>query len=545
MSKNPLCFLPSFPQSLKSAVNKEQFKVLNYFEHYPLYNFKSSLSLPTPYSVIYLNQTHFNYGTVRIRKPGFYVLTEDIVFEPNKRNNFFPTANQVKSGLYPMGKDGAYHLGFFAAITIEADNVILDLNGKTIQQSKLHNLQQRFYANIELASAPFIPKQGPASFGDTVVSPTNVMIMGGTLGLSSHHGIHGNGMKNVVLQNLTIKDMEVAAIALNGAINSVLCDINVENVSTNINILSTYSQGVFIKSFLTSLQRRNKDAMLQISAGTSKNIGQVISELDAELETTKRYVMSRDAPPRNIFGNPSQLYDGNVYGIVLNILGVVVDAFITQRAHNASGNKNIYMHNIHINNIISQPVEIVAINSAPEDDTAYSGKRMVGPVGDVFEITKVTDNNKYEENSLSNAQLILAKYNDPPNGTTNIEAPIVEWVEHRRNLTTIMAEHGYYYVGAGDSMGHTMKGNIGLFISCGLDFVLSKIRIDGVETKGRSVGTSTEITKQDKQGAAAIGIMITGTANVEMCDVEIKNVSSDNGKAENIKILSSKNIVQK
>ena len=265
MSKNPLCFLPSFPQSLKSAVNKEQLKVLNYFEHYPLYNFKSSLSLPTPYSVIYLNQTHFNYGTVRIRKPGFYVLTEDIVFEPNKRNNFFPTANQVKSGLYPMGKDGAYHLGFFAAITIEADNVILDLNGKTIQQSKLHNLQQRFYANIELASAPFIPKQGPASFGDTVVSPTNVMIMGGTLGLSSHHGIHGNGMKNVVLRNLTIKDMEVAAIALNGAINSVLCDINVENVSTNINILSTYSQGVFIKSFLTSLQRRNKDAMLQIS----------------------------------------------------------------------------------------------------------------------------------------------------------------------------------------------------------------------------------------------------------------------------------------
>ena len=90
MSKNPLCFLPSFPQSLKSAVNKEQFNVLNYFEHYPLYNFKSSMSLPTPYSVIYLNQTHFNYGTVRIRTPGFYVLTEDIVFEPNKRNNFFP-----------------------------------------------------------------------------------------------------------------------------------------------------------------------------------------------------------------------------------------------------------------------------------------------------------------------------------------------------------------------------------------------------------------------------------------------------------------------
>ena len=190
-------------------------------------------------------------------------------------------------------------------------------------------------------------------------------------------------------------------------------------------------------------------------------------------------------PPEIFSAIPVNYMMAMCMGSFLNILGVVVDAFITQRAHNASGNKNIYMHNIHINNIISQPVEIVAINSAPEDDTAYSGKRMVGPVGDVFEITKVTNNNKYEENSLSNAQLILAKYNDPPNGTTNIEAPIVEWVEHRRNLTTIMAEHGYYYVGAGDSMGHTMKGNIGLFISCGLDFCV----IENQNRRGRNKRT--------------------------------------------------------
>jgi len=263
------------------------------------------------------------------------------------------------------------------------------------------------------------------------------------------------------------------------------------------------------------------------------------------LESTKKDVLFKDSDPQNIFGNPSQLYDGNVYGIVLNILGVVINDFMAQRSHNASGNKHIYMHNIYINNIISQPVEIAAINSAPEDDAAYSGKRMTGPVGDIFEITKVTNNKKYKENCLSNAQLILAKYNDPPNGTTNIEAPIVEWVEKQYDLTTVMADNGYYYVGAGDSMGHTMKGNIGLFISCGLDLVLSKIRIDGVEAKGRSVGTSREITKQEKKGAGAIGIMITGSSNVEMRDVEIKNVSSDNGKAENIKIISSKNIVQK
>ena len=103
---------------------------------------------------------------------------------------------------YPMGSSGPYHLGFFAAITIEADNILLDLNNKTLRQSKLHNVQQRFYANIELASSPFIPNQGPGNFGSTISIPKNIMIKNGCLGLSSHHGIHGNKMEKVILQNL-------------------------------------------------------------------------------------------------------------------------------------------------------------------------------------------------------------------------------------------------------------------------------------------------------------------------------------------------------
>ena len=47
-------------------------------------------------------------------------------------------------------------MGFFSAITVETDNVIIDLNGYVIQQSELHQLQQRFFAIIETAAAPFI-----------------------------------------------------------------------------------------------------------------------------------------------------------------------------------------------------------------------------------------------------------------------------------------------------------------------------------------------------------------------------------------------------
>ncbi|GMH93165.1 hypothetical protein TrVE_jg8497 [Triparma verrucosa] len=71
--------------------------------------------------VVLCDQDDFKDGTVRITEPGLYVLTEDIVFDP---------------------ADGAYTLGFFAAITVETDGVILDLQGHTIRQSYAHYFHQ-------------------------------------------------------------------------------------------------------------------------------------------------------------------------------------------------------------------------------------------------------------------------------------------------------------------------------------------------------------------------------------------------------------------
>ena len=45
----------------------------------------------------------------------------------------------------------AYRLGFFAAVTLEADNVVLDMNGHWIRQSRRHHLRQRFFACVETA----------------------------------------------------------------------------------------------------------------------------------------------------------------------------------------------------------------------------------------------------------------------------------------------------------------------------------------------------------------------------------------------------------
>ena len=237
----PLYVLPTFNRALIDHLLVGQLRLVNYFETFPFLSIVESYYFNgnTPEAIIHLRQSDFIGGTVRITRPGIYVLQEDIVFEPNPHHDFFPTPNQIISGQYPVGSKGAYHLGFFAAITIETEGVILDLNGYTVQQSKLHNLQQRFYANIELANAPFIANQGPADFTTESIyrAATKVLVCNGTLGLSSHHGIHGNAMKEIFLHKLIISDFEVAGIALNGATISILHKITIQHVSQHIPVL--------------------------------------------------------------------------------------------------------------------------------------------------------------------------------------------------------------------------------------------------------------------------------------------------------------------
>jgi hypothetical protein len=523
--------LPKFSTYLKSNLfTSTQSQLVNFFENYNFVNKveEYSYSENTPYSIVYLRQSHFTNGTVRITKPGIYVFQENIVFNPNENNDFMPKTQQISSGLYPVGETGAYNLGFFAAITVETnEGVILDLNNKTITQSILHNIQQRFYAHIELAGAPFIPNQGPASFSSesTFKTSQNVLVMNGTLGLTSHHGIHGNQMSNIILQSLTFQDFEVAGIALNGAVHSILNNINILNTHLDVRILSSYSQARFIRSFLKTVKNRQTDASLN-----EIPIDTIISNLNNELTNAKNSVISGNTPS-NLFGNPDfkDGYDGNVYGIVLNVNGVVINDFITTRPENAIGNQNIYLQNINIKNIISKPVEIIALNSLPDEGGAYGGKRQVGPAGDVFDISFVTQNDIYNNNVLSDSQLIIAKYNDPKIGTTNIHTQIVEWAENNTNLSDVMTANNYYFVKGGDSMGHFMKGNIGLFISAGENIKINNCIIDKVENRGvnfESIATQhPNHVAGNAPGGNSYGMAIVGSTNIIKTGVQqISNI---------------------
>lgn len=535
--------LPIFNVNLKERLNSVQKELLRYFEDYRYVNLEENYNYlnNTPYAIIKLRQIDFDSGTVRITVPGIYVLQEDIVFNPNQSNDFMPTMNQMNK--YPMGSKGPYHLGFFAAITIESDNVFLDLNNKTLRQSKLHNIEQRFYANIELASSPFIPKQGPGNFGDSIVFPKNICIANGTLGLSSHHGIHGNKMEKVVISNLTIKDFEVAGIALNGTRNSVITDITMSGTSKDIKVLSTYSSARFIRRFLKNVERVDSSRSLNLKSGT-KTIGNIISELEQEMLNTKNAVINNTQLPNNIFKNKTGLYDGNVYGLVLNKTGIVIHDFITTLGDESTGNRDVYLNNIVINSITSVPEEIVGVSAANPKTGAYGKGVQVGPVGDVFQVSNVSNSDgTYKENVLSNAKLILGKYNNPKNGTTNITSSIINWAEGGvTDIRNVVRNSGHYFTFGEDSMAHTMKGNIGLFISSGKNITANNVTINKVVSDGMRIGVDKLLTTINKKGGNAFGGVITGSSDIVLSDVYINGVGSKVNDAVGLMIKSSKNI---
>ena len=504
-----------------------------------------------------LRQADFANGTVRLRHSAHYVLMEDIVFEPNPNDDFLPTAAQTAGGAsaeYPTAPFGGYHLGFFAAITVEGKNIFLDLNGKILRQSKVFDLQQRFYANIELASTPFVPPQGPANFGDTITSADTCLVANGTLGLSSHHGIHGNSMTKVIIQNLNIVEFEVAGIALNGGIHCLTRNVNICNMSRTVPVLSTYSAGRFIQPFLKQIIAAQPTAALEFTSGT-KTGEEILNSLVAEMNTVLDAVKAGHPVPDGIFKNSSGLYDGGGYGIVINSRGVVVNGFKTSRV-GAVGNEDIIIHNVQIENMETGQGEIIGISNANDpnhEPSAYGGKVQVGPVGSVFQVLVASTAGAYTGNVVSDAKLFVAKFS-PGSGTVNITDPIIDWaLSGADDLEQVLLDNNYYFVSGGDSMAHVMKGIIGLFVSAGKDIKCFDMQIRNIKNASLPGADSTEKTaskaaivplKTEYNGGASRGIAIVGSEQVYMKNMDVSVIKAECGNGCGLDLINECNTIR-
>lgn len=381
-----------------------------------------------------LSQADFQQGTYRITQPGVYTLTEDISFNPSEETDSFPPAGSAQ---YPA-MDG-YFLGFFAAISIETDGVVLNLNGKTIGQSPLHYLRQRFFTVIELASRPFIANAGPPQFSK-MSSPirfgTNVVIENGVIGLSAHHGIHGNRNAKVFLKGLTIKDFEVAGIALNGGEKVLVKGVTVgpslgaAAAPTTKMPLATLSQARLLGHVFSLTMADSKNGLAALAENTQvtlrgKGTRTVRQILDRLREAVGLFISDSITPSaaqasellteaRNVFSNAQQLPDGSaVYGIVFHKTSPAVHDFGAcneQDKQNLNGatEKEIVVQDVDIKQLKVRVDNVVMVKA---------DKPVLGPAGDLVQLLRVSscrgtcsslEGASYEGSVLSDAQLALA-----------------------------------------------------------------------------------------------------------------------------------------
>ena len=144
----------------------------------------------------------------------------------------------------------------------------IDLNGHTLAQHKEFYLLQRFWNAIELANRVFVDNEGVSSLnfqeGDkeqfqsgrvpAMRGARKVHIHDGTLGLSSHSGIHGNNASQVYIENVIVRDWEVSGIHLNGCRRCTVKGCEVGPTSSQVPARATFSNARFLELYTSRLK---------------------------------------------------------------------------------------------------------------------------------------------------------------------------------------------------------------------------------------------------------------------------------------------------
>ena len=87
-----------------------------------------------------------------------------------------------------------------------------------------------------------------------------VYIHDGTLGLSSHSGIHGNNASQVYIENVKVRDWEVSGIHLNGCRRCTVKGCEVGPTSSQVPARATFSNARFLELY-TSRLKSTKDCI--------------------------------------------------------------------------------------------------------------------------------------------------------------------------------------------------------------------------------------------------------------------------------------------
>nr|QBK92178.1 MAG: hypothetical protein LCPAC304_05250 [Pithovirus LCPAC304] len=477
-----------------------------------------------------LTQSDFEKGTFRITKPGKYILKENITFAPNPKNDFRPLSTQRDYAGRP------FSLGFFAAITIEVDGVEIDLNRKTLRQSDKMAWMQRFYANIETASTAFISGQGPGKFGKSILSPKYIYIHNGTLGRSSHHGIHGNGNQYVLIENVVMVDYEFVGSAINGGTYIVHRNCKILHNFKDLKVLATWSAALFALQFSDAIAKNVSDTS-NMDAGLFNEFSHSHLRLRASIRKAKKELFANRIVSNDLFRNEKKLADGNVYGILTNPLGVAIHAFASKQSmKELPPASHFFVENCEIQDLEGDVDEVVGFVNKNK-------KAQKGLSGDLLKLADCTyEDGSYRSNEISDMIFSLAAiqrtYPTWDYGTLHIDTDVLRW-SHGELSFAQLTERGYLFQTGQDSMGHTGKGVLGIRIDGTNNVVLANNTVKNITNHARLGAEFNKSTDKTYLGTITAGIHVAYSRGVWIEKTLIENIRSYNGEASGIKGINT------
>ena len=403
-----------------------------------------------------------------------FKLMEDIVFNPNP-----PTDNDDAEAVWDaytvptadatFYNPAAFGIGFFAAIALSASNVVIDLNGYTIGQGRGHYIFQRFWAAIEVSSLPFIPGQGPHTFGSRIESAENCAIINGNLGLSSHHGIHGHRAKNILIEDLSITQYEVASIHVAEVENFAVNKVRAETCSS-CPLHGTFSACLFMRPYVDAMVTAGQTLTINSVSVTASDIRTALRDsikiVHDDTVVAAGSIQSSNTSEWKLFHNTEGLIDGNPYGIAFNGRGVAVGPWPDNLA---SSSKNVMVKEFSLKGHKGSVREIPSVGGANDPVGAVFQMYAVDPNGDTVSMDA---SGVYTRNVLLDSQaLVAAGIRDGASfgflSTTRngISTDHLNWVAGSITLDALLELKPVIF--NNDTMHHVNKGVVG----CKFDMV--------------------------------------------------------------------------
>ncbi|USO02422.1 MAG: hypothetical protein H6850_00260 [Alphaproteobacteria bacterium] len=557
--------------------------------------------------VIEIRQEDLDEGTLRVTHPCILRLKEDIQFNPNRAKTWLNKDRQVTSNFseavaldpnreldwfpshsvpsniaqyFTGDAANAYRLGFFAAITIEAEGVILDLNGCTLAQSKEHALFQRFFALVELADQPFIMNEGPTDFGHELKSAKKVWIKNGTLGFNSHHCIHGNGAEDILITHVNFENFEVAALSLNGSRRVALVRSHIKGNRKDAPVLALYSAAVFNVRFASALQHLNllteevEVAYLNLKYTVDKIFNDIIFGIRVGRRVIKGHINLNPRhynlvgqigdPSLVIFHNKEGVIDGPSYGVLFTAPGAAVGPFFEYKdAPKEAG--DFEMLHCCVENITNNPIEVPSLANANGEGNQVGASNEVIQFFNTFDCGFGIRNSDgtYQGTVVSEVQFRLQALKNSLGeeyhkyfGSLNIDEDLVNWAlqgddklvlmpcENKAVLMKTKKEFLVRY--QGDGMHHVIKGFLAIRVEGVENVLLEDISVICIENKAELSCPNMPYSGPKDGGhdgqSAMVGsfngqiraIHFSAVDNVTLNKVTVKGARSDYGSVYGI-----------